>query len=128
MPFWRGRAAGRSHADAAARSRDRTHGRRILEHMEHLNMLVIKVELWPGGDERYKTVLARAGIGNMSNSADVSDYEILASEGATPLTGTPAWKGRGLLHQHDRRRSVWALVAKAAAWPAAKAEKQEKQS
>jgi hypothetical protein len=96
--------------------------------MEQLNMLVIKVELWPGGDERFKTVLARAGIGNVSNLADVSDYEIVANEGANPLTGTPAWKGRGLLHQHDRRQSVWALVAKAAAWAAAGAEKQEKPS
>jgi hypothetical protein len=91
-------------------------------------MLVIKVELWPGGDERFKTVLARAGIGNVSNLAEVSDYEVAASEGANPLTGTPAWKGRGLLHQHDRRQSVWALVAKAAAWAAAEAEKQERPS
>ena len=89
-------------------------------------MLVIKVELWPGGDERYKTVLARAGIGNISNLADVSDYEVLASEGANPLTGTPAWKGRGLLQMHDRRQSVWALVAKAAACAAAEADKQDK--
>jgi hypothetical protein len=96
--------------------------------MEELTMLVIRVELWPGGDERFKTVLARAGIGNISNLADVSDYEIVASEGANPLTGTPAWKGRGLLHQHDRRQSVWALVAKAAAWAAVEAEKQETHS
>jgi hypothetical protein len=96
--------------------------------MEELRMLVIKVELWPGGDERYKTVLARAGIGNISNLADVSDYEVLASEGKNPLTGTPAWKGRGLLHMHDRRQSVWALVAKAATWAAAEAEKAEKPS
>jgi hypothetical protein len=91
-------------------------------------MLVIRVELWPGGDERFKTVLARAGIGNVSNLAEVSDYELVASEGANPLTGTPPWKGRVLLHQHDRRQSVWALVAKAAAWAAAEAEKQEKHS
>ena len=88
-------------------------------------MLVIKVELWPGADERYKTILARASIGNISNLADVSDYEVLGSEGKNPLTGTPAWKGRGLLHQHDRNQSVWALVAKAAAWAAAEADKQE---
>jgi hypothetical protein len=82
-------------------------------------MLVIKIELWPGGEEQYKTVIARAGIGNLSALADVSDYEVVASESANPLAGTPAWKGRGLVHQHDRRQSVWALVARAAAWAAA---------
>ena len=91
-------------------------------------MLVIKVELWPGGYEDMKRTLAKADIGNMSSLADVSDYQVAASEGANPIAGTPAWKGRGLLHQHDRRQSVWALVAKAAAWAAAEAEKQEKQS
>ncbi|MCK9917339.1 hypothetical protein MXD81_50190 [Microbacteriaceae bacterium K1510] len=80
---------------------------------------MIKIELWPGGEEQYKTVIARAGIGNMSALADMSDYEVVASESANPLAGTPAWKGRGLVHQHDRRQSVWALVAKAAAWAAA---------
>ena len=90
-------------------------------------MLVIKVELWPGGYEGMKRTLAKADIGNMSSLADVSDYQIAASEGANPIAGSPAWKGRGLLHQHDRRQSVWALVAKAAAWAAAEAENQDKQ-
>jgi hypothetical protein len=91
-------------------------------------MLVIKVELWPGGYEGMKRTLAKAHIGNMSALADVSDYQVAASEGANTVAGTPAWKGRGLLHQHDRRQSVWALVAKAAAWAVVEAEKQEKPS
>ncbi|MCK9918046.1 hypothetical protein MXD81_53790 [Microbacteriaceae bacterium K1510] len=86
-------------------------------------MLVIKIELWPGGDERFKTVIARAGIGNMSALADISDYEVVASESANALSGAPAWKGRGRIDGHDRRQSVWELVAKAAAWAAAEAEK-----
>jgi hypothetical protein len=92
--------------------------------MEKLNMLVIRVEIWPAGDERFKTVLARAGIGNLSSVGDVCDYEVVANEAENSLVGTPAWKSRGLLPQHDRRQSVWAIVAKAAAWAAAEAEKQ----
>jgi hypothetical protein len=87
-------------------------------------MLVIRVELWPGGWEDGKRELARANIGNVSNLANVSDYQIAVAEGANPIAGTPPWTGKGLLHQHDRRQSVWALVAKAAAWAAAEAEKQ----
>lgn len=50
-------------------------------------MLVIKIELWPGGEEQYKTVIARAGIGNLSALADVSDYEVVASESASRSRG-----------------------------------------
>jgi hypothetical protein len=96
--------------------------------MEKLKMLVIKVELWPGGHEAMKRTLAKAHIGNVSNLAAVSDYQVSASEGANPIAGTPAWKGRGLLTRHDRNQSVWALVAKAAAWAATEAEKQETHS
>jgi hypothetical protein len=67
-----------------------------------------------------RRTLAKAHIGNLSSLAAASDYQVAASEGANPLTGIPAWTGRGLLHQHDRRQSVWALVAKAAAWEAEK--------
>lgn len=68
-------------------------------------------------------LFSRAGISNISELADVSDYEVVASEGANPVARTPAWKGRGRVCLHDRRQSVWALVAKAAAWAAAEAEK-----
>jgi hypothetical protein len=85
---------------------------------------VIKVELWPGGYEGMKRTLAKAHIGNVSNLADVSDYIVTVSEGANPITGTPAWSARGRVDGHKRQQSVWALVAKAAAWAAAEAEKQ----
>jgi hypothetical protein len=35
-------------------------------------------------------------------------------EGANPLTGTPARNGNVVLYHHDRRQSVWALLARAA--------------
>jgi hypothetical protein len=86
-------------------------------------MLVIKVEIWPGGYEGMKRLLAKAHIGNLSNLADTSDYAVGASEGENPITGSPAWKAQGRINGHDRRQSVWSLVAKTAAWAAAEAEK-----
>jgi hypothetical protein len=81
-------------------------------------MLVVKVEVWPGGRENMKRELARARIGNVSNLANTSDYVVTAKEGDNSIVGTPAWESKGRLDGHDRRQSVWALVAKAAAWAA----------
>lgn len=52
-------------------------------------------------------------IANVSNLADVSDYVVDVMEGANPLTGTPARTASCRVTGHDRRQSVWALVAKA---------------
>jgi hypothetical protein len=79
-------------------------------------MLRIIVELVPGGYEPAKRELARAELGNVSDLAAVSNYVIRASEGANPLAGTPAWQRTGKIENHQRNRSVWALVERAAAW------------
>jgi hypothetical protein len=88
-------------------------------------MLRITVELIPAGREHSKRVLATANIGNASGLADVSDYEI---EVKTAARAEPSWRreweAHGTISQHDREQSVWALVAKAAAWATAEAEKQ----
>lgn len=38
-------------------------------------MLVVKVEVWPGGDCRRAEVVAEATAANVSGLADVSDYQ-----------------------------------------------------
>ena len=86
-------------------------------------MLLIKIEIVPGGWGRPRE-LARAVLGNLSSLADVSDYEISAREGDNPLAGRGLWWAKGTIEGHDRNQTVWALVAKAAAWAAAEAEKQ----
>jgi hypothetical protein len=53
-------------------------------------------------------------IANISDLADISDYVLEAMEAANPLTGAPARKGNIVLYHHDRRQSVWALLARAA--------------
>jgi hypothetical protein len=86
-------------------------------------MLRVTVEIWPGGDETRARVLATAEVGNISELADTSDYEVTVAEGHNPLTKTPPWTRRGHVFQHNRRASVWALVAKVSSWAAEQAAK-----
>jgi hypothetical protein len=86
-------------------------------------MLRITVEIWPGGDEARARVLALADVGNVSNLADASDYVVRVAEGENPIKNSPPWAKRGYVLGHDRRTSVWALVAKVAFWAAEQAEK-----
>jgi hypothetical protein len=86
-------------------------------------VLRVTVEIWPGGDKTRACAIAIANIANVSNLADVSDYTVSIAEGYNPITDSPPWSTRGSIFQHDRRKSVWALVAKVAAWAVEEAEK-----
>jgi hypothetical protein len=77
-------------------------------------MLRVTVEIWPGGDKTRARTIAIANVANVSDLADVSDYAVSISEGHNPITNTPPWSQRGYIFQHDRRASVWSLVAKVA--------------
>ncbi len=85
-------------------------------------MLRITIEIISRG---HKRTLATADISNMSNLADRSDYAVAVKTAlrAQP-SWQPEWEARGMISGHDREQSVWALVAKAAAWAAKEAEKQ----
>jgi hypothetical protein len=87
-------------------------------------MLRIIVELVPGGREHLKREIARAELGNVTAAGAVlDDYVIEAKEGVNPPAQRGRWESRGLITKHDRRQTVWALVAKAAAWATKEAEK-----
>jgi hypothetical protein len=77
-------------------------------------MLRVIVELVPGGYAPLRRTIATMNIGNVTDLADVSDYKIDATEAANPLTGTGSHSGTCVVRHHDRRQSVWALIAKAA--------------
>jgi hypothetical protein len=79
-------------------------------------MLRVTVEIWPGGDKTRARAIAIANVANLSDLADVSDYAVRVSEGLNPVTSAPPWSLRGHIFQHDRKASVWALIAKVAAW------------
>jgi hypothetical protein len=81
-------------------------------------MLSVTVKLVPGGDEARSETIAQMTITNISNLADISDYEFRAHEHANPVAGTPPRDTSGTVRLHDRRQTVWSLVGKAAlaAW------------
>jgi hypothetical protein len=58
-------------------------------------------------------------IGNISGLAPTSDYEVLASSAANPLSNAPAiFHAHGTIEGHRRSDSIWALLSKATTWAA----------
>lgn len=76
-------------------------------------MLVVKVELWPGGRSAFRRSIGTLHIANDSDLAEVSDYRALAMELANPLTGRPPGIARFQVLGHARRQRVWALMERA---------------
>jgi hypothetical protein len=77
-------------------------------------MILVSIDLLPGGFRPLRRTIASMRIANVSELADVSNYQIDVMECSNPLTGTPPRNGSCTVENHDRRQSVWALVAKAA--------------
>jgi hypothetical protein len=77
-------------------------------------MLKVTIDLVPGGFSPLKRTIATMRIANVSDLADCSDYRVEATEGRNPLTGDPPRSASCEVTGHDRRQSVWALLAKAA--------------
>lgn len=84
-------------------------------------MLVVKVEVWPGGDSGRSYEISRLGIGNRSSLAELSDYSV------TALTERDTEEAvlRSFVNGHQRshgwmplvQRSVAALAGKATEAP-----------
>ena len=77
-------------------------------------MLRVTVEIVPGGIRELRRTIASMSIGNISNLADISDYQVDAIEATNHLAGTPSRSASCKVLEHDRRQSVWVLIAKAA--------------
>lgn len=76
-------------------------------------MLVVTAELVPSGFEPMRRAIASMRISNLSDLADVSDYQVEAMEGANPLTGDPPRRAECIVSAHARKQSVWALLQRA---------------
>jgi phosphoribosylcarboxyaminoimidazole (NCAIR) mutase len=76
-------------------------------------MLVVTIELWPGGSSRHRRPIGTMHIGNESDLADVSDYWIIAMATANHLTGESACIAQFPVLAHPRRQRVWALIQRA---------------
>jgi hypothetical protein len=78
-------------------------------------MLRIVVDIVPGGFQPLRRTIASMTIANISDLADRSNYSVEAMEGANDLAGLPPRHMGAEVLDHDRRQSVWSLIAKAAA-------------
>ena len=78
-------------------------------------MLIITIDLVPGGDESYRHTIGSMRVANLSNLADTSDYSVEVMEAANHLTGSRRRRAACAVRAHDRRQSVFALLAKACA-------------
>jgi hypothetical protein len=77
-------------------------------------MLRVIIELVPGGRRELRRTIASMHIGNQSDLADISNYKVDAVASANPVTAKPACSATCTVLGHDRRQSVWSLIAKAA--------------
>lgn len=77
-------------------------------------MLVITIDLVPGGYEPRRRTIGLMRIANLSDLADISDYSVDVMEGANALTGAKPRNASCAVTGHDRRQCVWTLLAKAA--------------
>ena len=78
-------------------------------------MLRVTIDLVPGGFKPLRRTIATMSIANLSELADRSDYRVEAMEGPNDLAGLSARNVTAAVEDHNRRQSVWALIAKAAA-------------
>lgn len=75
-------------------------------------MLVVKVEVWPGGREHAAVEVASLYAGNISDLADVSDYSVRGAEYGAKHLGIPRTCASFTIEGHNRKQSVLHLVEK----------------
>jgi hypothetical protein len=76
-------------------------------------MLLVTIELVPGGFGPLTRKIASMRISNLSELAELSEYRVEATETASPLTGRPPRTAECVVRAHERRQSVWALLKRA---------------
>lgn len=82
-------------------------------------MIVVYVELWPGGDQDRAQPIGSLAIANESNLSLLSNYSFEIDEAPAPALGVEPLKKQGQVLGHNRRQSVWKLIRRAidAAFP-----------
>ncbi|GAA2146519.1 hypothetical protein GCM10009844_22690 [Nocardioides koreensis] len=70
-------------------------------------MLVVKVELWPGGDGARRREIGRLCLANISNLADTSRYLAVLWDDNGEVSSV-------VLRGHRRADGFWPLLARAA--------------
>lgn len=75
-------------------------------------MLKVTVDLVPGGAEALRRTIGVLNISNISELADLSNYQVNVTEAANHLAGTPAQVRTFTVLGHARGQSVWKLLAR----------------
>lgn len=86
-------------------------GKMLHNEYRRASMLIITVDLLPGGQPILRKTLGTTTIANKSDLSDLSNYRVEASEAANDLAGTSPWLACAKITDHARRQSVWRLVA-----------------
>lgn len=71
-------------------------------------MIVVKVEIWPGGDKLRRKTLKELRVANMSNLAEVSNYKYVLTDPANDLLPEKV----GYVEGHRRSDGVVKLLGK----------------
>jgi hypothetical protein len=66
------------------------------------------------GSRHNKKLVASTHAYNISDLAEVSDYEFISSEYGAKHLGIPPSEVRGGIRRHKRNQTVWSLVEKIA--------------
>jgi hypothetical protein len=77
-------------------------------------MIVVKLELWPGGDEKRAIDLGKAHIANESNLAEISRYSVKLLKGAAYSAKAGGVYKTGEVPAYprkDKRWGPWELLA-----------------
>lgn len=77
-------------------------------------MIIITVDLVPGGFQPMRRCIGSMRIANVSDLANISSYAVDVLEAANKLAGTNPRNASCRVEGHDRRQSIWALIARAA--------------
>ena len=91
-------------------------------------MLVVKIEVWPGGDHECAELIAEATAANVSHLAGVSDYHCRVSAKGYPVLGIEPSEAVFSVTGHERSAGVIELLRRMfyhAATRAKKAARQE---
>lgn len=73
-------------------------------------MMVVSVQIWPGGDESFRFEIGRMEVSNMSNLAEISDYHAHVVQQSAPRLDVDAIDRIVWAKGHPRREGAWALV------------------
>jgi len=74
-------------------------------------MLIVRAEIWPGGDGRRSVTIGEIIAANESQGADASTYAGSVTQESAPQINIAGWRREFMLADYPRKNGVWPLVA-----------------